>query len=70
LQLADEALVSAAAANALQLDAEEQAYKRGKYTRWFNSLYINDIISSLLSIGWQRPYCCRCASEGCTRRQI
>jgi hypothetical protein len=38
--LAEEVLVAAAAADALELPE----HKRGTYTRWFNSPYINDIL--------------------------
>jgi hypothetical protein len=48
-RLAAEALISAAAANEVQ--AEEQSQKRGKYTRWFNSPYINDILAAFARFG-------------------
>jgi hypothetical protein len=53
----EEVLRAEAAANALRLDPEEhgiaQAHivKRGKYTRWFNSPYINDIIAAFTRSG-------------------
>ena len=44
---AEEALASAAAADALELPDS----KRGKYTRWFDSPYINDILSAYVRSG-------------------
>ncbi len=45
----EEVLSAAAAADALQLPAHKRA--RGKYTRWFNSPYINDIIAAYVRQG-------------------
>ena len=44
---AEEALAAAAAADALELPEP----KRGKYTRWFNSPYINDILHAYTQSG-------------------
>jgi len=47
---AEEVLEAAATADALQLPT----HKRGKYTRWFNSPYINDIIAAYTRTGSAR----------------
>ena len=44
---AEDALAAAAAADALQLPTA----KRGKYTRWFDSPYINDILAAYTRTG-------------------
>jgi hypothetical protein len=47
---AEDALAAAAAADALQLPTA----KRGKYTRWFDSPYINDILAAYTRTGGAR----------------
>lgn len=47
---AEDVMAAAAAADALQLPDR----KRGKYTRWFNSPYINDIIAAYTRTGSAR----------------
>ncbi len=47
---AEEVLAAAAAADALELPVS----KRGRYTRWFDSLYINDIIAAYTRTGGAR----------------